>query len=62
MHCLLNTNKQHKTGTFCQLLHSHEMHLLALLGLFTDRNQRFPYLTIHLLQLVKSLPFHIPDA
>ena len=39
----------HKTKTFSRLFYSHEMRLLALLGLFTDRNDRFPY----------SLPFHI---
>ena len=27
----------------CGLFHSHEMHLLALLGPFTVRSARFPY-------------------
>ena len=34
------------------------MHLLAFLGLFPDRNVRFPFPIIYL-QLVKFLPFHI---
>ena len=37
---------------FSQLFHHHKMHLLALLGLFTDRNDGFRYPFI--LQLVKS--------
>ena len=41
-----------------RLFHCSEMHLLALLGLFTDGLEKiFPTL-----QLVKSLPFHTPDA
>ena len=32
-----------------------------LLGLFTNRNDRFPY-PFHILQLVKWSPFHIPEA
>ena len=31
------------TRTFYRLCHSHKMHLLALLGLFTDRNDTFPH-------------------
>ena len=33
----------HKTRTFLEPFLSHKLHLLALLGLFTDRNDRFPY-------------------
>ena len=35
----------HRTISFSRLFHSHKMHLLALLGLFTDRNDRFPTLS-----------------
>ena len=35
----------HNTRKFSRFFHSHEMHLLALLGLFTDRNDRFPTLS-----------------
>ena len=31
----------HKNRTFSRLIHSHRIHLLALLGLFTERNDRF---------------------
>ena len=40
--------------TLSRLSQSHKMHLLAALGIFTDRNDSFS------LPLVKSLPFHIP--
>ena len=43
----------HKTRMFSRLFHSHKMHLLALLGLFTDQNDIFPYPSIY---FVKSLP------
>ena len=33
----------HKTRTFSRLFLSHKMHLLALLNLFTHRNDRFPH-------------------
>ena len=33
---------------FLQLFHSHKIILLALLGLFTDRNGRFPNPFIYL--------------
>ena len=33
----------HKTRTFYRLFHNHKMHLLALLGLITDLNDRFSY-------------------
>ena len=33
----------HKTRTSSWLFHSHKMHLSAILGLFTDWNDRFPY-------------------
>ena len=36
-----------------------KMHLLALLGPSTDRNDRFPNALFHTLQLVTSLPFHM---
>ena len=51
----------HKTRTFSWLFHSHEMYLLALLGFFTNRNDRI-LLPFHIIQLVKSLPFYIPEA
>ena len=38
----------HKSTSFSRLFHSHKMHLLALLGLFTDRNDRFSYPFIYL--------------
>ena len=37
----------HKTRTLFRLFHNHKMHLLAPLGLFADRNDRFPYLFIY---------------
>ena len=40
--------------------YNHEMHLFALLGLFTDRNHRFPP-PFRILYQVKSLRFHIPE-
>ena len=33
----------HKTRTFSRLFHTHKTHLLALLGLSTDRHDKFPY-------------------
>ena len=48
----------HKTRIFPLLFHRHKMHLLALLGLFTDRNDRF--LPLQILQLLKFLPFYTP--
>ena len=45
----------HNTKTFSRLFHRHKMHLLALLGLFTDRNDKFPYSFIYILQLMKFL-------
>ena len=33
----------HKTRTFSRLFHTHKTHLLALLGLSTDRQDKFPY-------------------
>ena len=35
----------HNTRKFFRFFHSHNLHLLALLGLFTDRNDRFPTLS-----------------
>ena len=50
----------HKNRTFSRLFHSHEMHLLALLGLYRPKWQiSSPF---YILQQVKSLPFHIPEA
>ena len=46
---------------FSRLFQSHKILLLALLGPFTDRNNRFLYLFIYLNYIVKSLPFHIPE-
>ena len=46
------------------IFHSHKMDRLALLGLFTNRSDRFP-VPFHILQLVKprveSVTFHIPE-
>ena len=65
---LLNCSKRtvfkiwinHKNRTFSRLFHSHEMHLLALLGLYRPKWQiSSPF---YILQQVKSLPFHIPEA
>ena len=48
----------HKIRTFYQLFHScHKMYLLALLGLFTDQNDRFPNPSIYFV----FVPFHRPD-
>ena len=33
----------HETRTFYRLFHNHKIHLLALLGLITDLNDRIPY-------------------
>ena len=38
MHFLLNLNKSRKRWKFSRLFHSHKMHMLVLLGLFSDRN------------------------
>ena len=46
----------HETGTFYRFFYSQKMHLLALLGLFTDRKTDFS--TFHIRQLVESLSFH----
>ena len=37
----------HKTRTFSRLFHTHKTHLLALLGLSTDRQDKFPYSFIY---------------
>ena len=37
------------------------LHLLVLVDPFTDPNDRFPY-PFFILLLVKSLPFHTPEA
>ena len=34
---------KHDTRMFSRISHSHKLHLLALLGLFTDKNGRFSY-------------------
>ena len=39
----LKIRLNHKTRMFSWHFHSHKMHLLALLGLFTDQNERFSY-------------------
>ena len=50
----------HKNRTFSRLFHSHEMHLLALLGLYRPKWQiSSPF---HILQQVKCKPFYIPEA
>ena len=53
--------KNNKTRPFPRLFHKHRMHLLALFSLFTHGYDRFPY-QFYILQQVKSLPFHIPEA
>ena len=50
-----------KPRTFSRLFDSHKIHLSALLGIFICQNDRFPQ-PFHIIQLVKSLPFHIPKA
>ena len=52
----------HKTRTFYRYFCSHKMNLLALLGLFTDRNDSFPYPFIYFNCIVKSLLFYTPEA
>ena len=47
---------KHKAWTFSRLFHSHNMHLLALWGLFTDQHDRFPYPFIYL-KPEKGTPF-----
>ena len=42
--------------------HSRKLHLFALLDLFTAKNDIRLYPSINFCQLVKSLPFHIPEA
>ena len=49
----------HKTSTFCRLFHGHEMHLLALLGLYRPKWQISS--SFHILQQVKWIPFYIPE-
>ena len=46
MHCLLNRNQSQKWNV-SSTLESLKIHLLALLGPFTDPNDRFPYPFIH---------------
>ena len=54
---VINHKSEYFLSTFPQL---YEVHLVALLGLFIDRKDRFPYPFII---EVKSLPpFHIPEA
>ena len=53
--------KQHLLSSFREFDSCHKIHLLALLCTFTYPNDRFPYPLIYF-QLVKSLPFHIPEA
>ena len=50
----------HKTRIFPLLSHSNKMHLLALLGFQQPKWQIF--LPFHVLQIVKSLPSHRPEA
>ena len=46
----------HKTRMFSRLFHSHKMHMLAHLGLFTDRNDRFSYHFIYFVKDFTTLP------
>ena len=50
----------HKTRMFPLLSHSNKMYLLALLGFQQPKWQIF--LPFHVLQIVKSLPSHRPEA
>ena len=50
----------HETGTFYRFFYSQKMHLLALLGLFTDRKTDFS--TFHIRQPVESLLSYWPDV
>ena len=58
MHCLLNTNKRHKTRTFSQFFHSRDLFVLRAL----QTKAEIPHHSIILLQLVKSPPFHKHEA
>ena len=59
--CKCNDFKFHKTSKFSQHFYSHKILLIAVLGAFTDLNDRFPN-PFYTLQLVKPLPFHIPET
>ena len=54
----------HKNRTFSRVLYSHKIHLLALRALSQTQTgaQMTNFLPFHILQLVKSLPFHLPEA
>ena len=54
MHCLLNMN-QSKPEHFLDFL-NHKIHLLAIVGLFINKNERFPYPFIYL-KSKKGTPF-----
>ena len=58
--CTERHGNKNKTSTFPRLFHKHGMHLLALLSLYPRIWQIS--LPFYILQLVKSLPFHIPEA
>ena len=52
----LSCNLQnHKTLTFSRLFHCHKLHLIALLGLFTDRNDRC-YISAAVFSVVTQRP------
>ena len=59
MHCLKyeSITKKERSST----IPSHKMNLLALLSLCTDRNRADFPTPFHILQLVKFLPFYIPE-
>ena len=54
----------HKTVTFSILFHSHKNGSVSpwVEPSFTTRNDKFPSPTLHIFQLVKSLPLHLPEA
>ena len=54
MHCLLNMN-QSKPERFLDFL-NHKIHLLVIVGLFINTNERFPYPFIYL-KSKKRTPF-----
>ena len=51
-----------KPERFIDLIYSHKMNLLVLLGLFTGQNDRFPRQPFIYFNKWKPLPFHIPKA
>ena len=59
MHCLLNRNQSQKLNVFSTLW-SHKIHLLALLGPFTDQITDFPTILYTLISEIPTLSW--PEA